>query len=262
MVVDFLADVVCLLGASAPIMLFFLWGYSGPRRPFFAEAFQLLMWVMVFTCTLKTILTALGCSPAFPSGHTLSVVTFYGWLGSWTDCWGISKMWRRLTLTVGLVFYGWALWFKGYHNVPDIAAAAFIGASLLTLYKYFRQNLLTSVGWMGFTLWLTLLPFMGVLWFMATIPAHVWMAFYALLSFSVITLTRSVPASPNSVIYRIWFVLSFGIIFGGVFALSAWSATALPLPIASLPWLLAGLIPIWSSLCLGQWRLVHVEWAP
>ena len=214
---------------------------------------------MGVSATLKTCLTALGAPPTFPSGHTLGVTVFYG--GLVTHLLPGTK--ERTVLGVGLIFYGWALWFKGYHTFFDIGAAVILGASLLVFYNRLRQALGGSVGWMGFTLWLMLVPCLIILGLVASILAHVWMAFYALLGLSTASLTRAVPIPGRSMVYRLWFVGSFGVVMWSVGFFVAWSTPFMPLALTSLPWLLVGyLVPLWPVLCVGHWRRIHVEWAP
>jgi hypothetical protein len=72
---------------------------------------------------------------AFPSGHMLSVITFYGWLALRYN----SKL---LYACVGFLFAGiiFGMFHFEYHNARDILGAFFFGALLLSAYSYLLKK--------------------------------------------------------------------------------------------------------------------------
>ena len=200
---------------------------------------------MVFSCAIKSLLTFWGMPPSFPSGHMLGVVAFYGWLGWWI----LPVLWGRFILAFGISVYGWALWYKGYHVPQDILGAFLIGLCMLVFYHYMRRKTSYNTAWMGWFLWATLCPLMGLLAMVSSVPPHVWMAFYTLLGIVTMFLTYSTLRtyrSLNRILFSVGLLGSFYLI--GM--LCRFSAEYLPLQIACLPWVMSGgLISFWSKLC-------------
>lgn len=109
---------------------------------YFFEALVLMLFSILFNLFLKYSF-AIPLSEerfgkgafAFPSGHMLSVITFYGWLAYRYH----SKL---LYICVGILFSGviFNLFHFEYHLARDIVGAFFFGGILLGVYRYLLAN--------------------------------------------------------------------------------------------------------------------------
>ncbi len=92
---------------------------------------------MIFSLYLKSIwqepLPAWMSSDtwAFPSGHMLFTVTFYGWMAL-----ELRKIWLSFCVGLLMLGVGWALMHFGYHSIRDIGGAIGFGTLILVAYYF------------------------------------------------------------------------------------------------------------------------------
>lgn len=123
-----------LLGAVAII------GLVSDRRNF-APATMLLIFSMILNPFLKSLFMVplpSDVSPdgyAFPSGHALAVIVFYGWF-----FWSYRNNLTKFCMLFLMIGVSWALIAAGYHNIFDIIAAWLIGSLVILSYSYLLRN--------------------------------------------------------------------------------------------------------------------------
>jgi undecaprenyl-diphosphatase len=185
---DKLADFFLFFNHEITLIPLIVVGFIVFKRSVFGQAFYLLLFTMIFNSLLKSIFQ-IPLSPslgkegfAFPSGHMQVSFVFYGWLMM-----AFPSLSLRILLCFLLTGIGWALVHFGYHNWLDVLGALGFGFLTLTGYKivshYFvflqKKPYLTGI----FLLPLAILMLACLHW-TAKIPAHAWMAFYALVGFA------------------------------------------------------------------------------
>ncbi len=185
---DKLADFFLFFNHETTLIPLIVVGFIVFKRSVFGQAFYLLLFTMIFNSLLKSIFqiplsASLGKEGfAFPSGHMQVSCVFYGWLMM-----AFPSLSLRILLCFLLTGIGWALVHFGYHNWLDVLGALGFGFLTLTGYKivshYFvflkKKPYLTGI----FLLLLAILMLACLHW-TAKIPAHAWVAFYALAGFT------------------------------------------------------------------------------
>lgn len=153
----------------------------------YGQAFILLLFTMIFCRILKEYF-AIPLNPAlkiegfaFPSGHMQSAVVFYGWLFLYSN-----KIVRACCIIL-LCGIGYGLIQQGYHNISDVGAA--VGFGLLTIIIFYNLSRLEFFEKFPYLLgWITI-PIAFALMFYSDciklIPPHLWLAFYALIGFTL-----------------------------------------------------------------------------
>ncbi len=171
-----------------PIIVF---GFIMGKKDNFGSALSLLLLTMIFNTLLKSMfqvplaphLEKVGF--AFPSGHMQSAVVFYGWFFYKTSSLPLKGL--SLILLAGC---GWALVYLRYHTWIDVFGSIGFGVLTLALYVQFFRKLdafdpkfrLIFIGACFFAIASLFLGFLG---YHGEVLAHVWMAYYALMGFSL-----------------------------------------------------------------------------
>ncbi len=250
------SGVICLLANPYVILGIFILGFVSQHRLLFVRSLQLLLWMMVVGTSLKALSVTLGLpalfhTKIFPSGHTLTVMAFYGPLLWW------QPQPQRPFFVLLMIAYGGAICYRGYHQPVDVLGSWVIGFILLDTYhkvrintrsqkKHFQENL-----W----LWVTTLPFLMFLAWSGPVPVHTWMGFYALLG-----LTAGTRLYPSYLDVRLSFmpraiiVLLLFSSFVGVGFLCHTLSYYIPLGLALLPWIAGGATPIFLCYILSDLR--------
>ncbi len=96
---------------------------------------------MIFSLCLKSIwqepLPAWMNSDtwAFPSGHMLITVTFYGWMA-----FELRKLWFSMAIVIIMLGVGWALVHFTYHTLRDVLASVGFGGLTLVAYYFLLRT--------------------------------------------------------------------------------------------------------------------------
>ena len=182
-IIDILARFFLAFSHDTIIIPLVVLGYIWISRVVFEDAIILILMSMLFSFFLKTIFQV-PLSPvlhqvgyAFPSGHMQLSVVLYGWLAFKTQL-----MLYRLVSIVLLVGIGLSLMHFGYHNIYDILGGVFFACVLMKFYQVvvFKNSIFFQkpLFFLATVLMITVL-------FDYQMPTHIWMAYYALLGFSV-----------------------------------------------------------------------------
>ncbi|HQS84405.1 MAG: hypothetical protein B7Y25_05855 [Alphaproteobacteria bacterium 16-39-46] len=166
-------------------------GFIMGKKEKFGSALYLLLLTMIFNTLLKSMFQVplaphLGkVGFAFPSGHMQSAVVFYGWFFYKTSSLPLKSL--SFILLAGC---GWALVYLRYHTWIDVFGSIGFGVLTLALYvqffqklSFFDPKLRPKISGACFFSIASL--FIGFLGYHAEILAHVWMAYYALMGFSL-----------------------------------------------------------------------------
>jgi membrane-associated phospholipid phosphatase len=76
---------------------------------------------------------------SFPSGHTAASVALYGSIAALVICYGAGVVWRRLAITVAILFpvvVAASRLYRGMHYPTDVLAGALLGFSWLRISMY------------------------------------------------------------------------------------------------------------------------------
>lgn len=211
----------------------------------YGQAFMLLLFTMIFARILKEYFQiplnpALGVGGfAFPSGHMQSAVVFYGWL------YIFSSRLARMLIILLLCGIGFGLIQQGYHNIADVAAA--VGFGVITIAIFYNFSKLEFIdeypylmGWVMIPVAFTMMFYSR--WCITHIPSHLWLAFYALIGFTVSwTIFYNKLNHPLKTSEKISsLILAFATI-GGIYYLIPTFKNMFP-SYLQLEWLLAGFI--------------------
>lgn len=151
----------------------------------FGRTLFLLLFTMIYNVYLKSIWQMPLPPPlegfAFPSGHMHSAFVFYGWLA-----FEAHKIWYYELTFFLLCLIGYGIVYYGYHYPMDILGAVGFGTLSMILYGLLQRVTIFKEKpyFLGF--FMTLLA--GI--FIVLMPAmcrklHVWLAFGALMGFSI-----------------------------------------------------------------------------
>lgn len=153
-----------------------------------ANACLLVLFSMIFNVFLKSLFQiplnpALGIKGfAFPSGHMLVAVVFYGWLTCSYPSWKV-----RAFTTIVLLGIAFGLIQQGYHNLRDIFGAVMFG--VITLYAFNKAYRLPTIAYRPVRITFILIPiclfFLGIISMRIGITSHVTKTFIGLIAFSV-----------------------------------------------------------------------------
>lgn len=168
-------------------VLFFI-GFIAFDRKTWGQALFLLLFTMILNALLKyffhvPLLPHLGKGFAFPSGHMQTAMAFYGWLLA-----RYRHPALRSALLAVLAGIGFSLIYFHYHTLIDVLGAMCFGGLSLLIYQPCTRIAIFSKNppLLGLTLCGLAVPILGFLAQKHFAPSHVWQAFYALSSFSVI----------------------------------------------------------------------------
>lgn len=141
---------LCLITANSLVMSStILIGILAINREMFSKSAYLLLFSLVLGTSLKSI-WQIPLSPvvghpgwAFPSGHMLSAVIFWG---------SIALSYSRIWLWV-LVVISWAanmagMIYFGYHNIYDLSAAIWCGALILSIATFLYEKIPRAQHWL------------------------------------------------------------------------------------------------------------------
>lgn len=165
-----------------PIVIF---GYIWISRSVFYDAVVLLLLSMIYNFILKQYFQVpLGMHLykvgfAFPSGHMQSSFVLYGWIAFMMRNWFVRIL---LALLIGGIAV--SLVKLEYHNYYDILGAIIFGLVLMIWYYYVSKNYRSYLHWIviGFA---TLMIIYIITLQQHIVPEHLWLAYYALIGFSL-----------------------------------------------------------------------------
>jgi len=220
----------------------------------YGQAFMLLLFTMIFSRILKEYF-AIPLNPAlkieglaFPSGHMQSAVVFYGWL------YLFSNRLARMFIILLLSGIGFGLIQQGYHNIADVAAAVGFGVVTITIfYNFSKLEFIDEypylMGWVMIPVAFTMMFYSRCI---THIPSHLWLAFYALIGFTMSwTIFYNKLNHPLKTSEKISsLILAFASI-GGIYYLIPTFKNMLP-DYLQLEWLAAGFI-IPSSVAVSKY---------
>lgn len=140
MALDILGRFFLFFTSAFCIVPISLIGYWAFRKEIFGRLVFLILFSMVFSLYLKSIwqepLPAWMNSDtwAFPSGHMLFTVTFYGWMA-----FEFRKRWLSICAGTIMLGVGWALVHFRYHTLRDVMASVGFGGATLIAYYFFLK---------------------------------------------------------------------------------------------------------------------------
>lgn len=248
---NILAHIVLQFTHEVVIIPLLIIGYIWLERGTFSHAIRVLFLSMIFNAALKATFQiplnpSVGKGFAFPSGHMQTAVVLYGYLYTQLNHQRVQRGIGILLLMIGA-----SLIYCGYHNIIDIIGAVFFGILVIAGYKHcqrlFKQEMLYVSSFAFAT---------GCLIFLYTtyaVPAHVSMAYYALIGFTMATyiLEKSLPLNKQTTYQKITATLIF---FGLLVAVSCIFSLKFDFikRLGSLRWFALGVsIPL--SLFLAVW---------
>ena len=157
------------------------------KKEDFGGALYLLLFTMILNVVLKSIFQiplALHLEKegfAFPSGHMQSAAVFYGWLAYKTSSFSMKGLVLILLMGSGssLVYFGYHTWVEVLGGIGFAALTVGLYIFLLRQLDSFNPSIIGAFFLSGATLLL------GGLGYQREILPHVWMAYYALMGFSI-----------------------------------------------------------------------------
>lgn len=151
-----------------------------------SRAASRLMLIFLFSMLLNAILKYYFAVPlpphlqpgwAFPSGHMQAACVLWLWL-----CWEIKHLWLNCLALFILTGIGCGLVYFGYHTPFDVVGAIFFSAMILSGYQFILSRLTPPLAILG-------LVFasmgLGIIYLIPISFNHLWLAFGALLGFSL-----------------------------------------------------------------------------
>jgi len=134
-----------------------------------------------FKVPLNPVLNIKGY--AFPSGHMIAAVAFYGWFFT-----NIRHPLLRTVIVIILTGLGFTLIYNGYHYLIDIIGAIIFGIIVIAFtYSLTKEQIIKKYPFLlGIFLWLLTVP---IIIYLNIIKVHgldwLWIAFLGLLGFSI-----------------------------------------------------------------------------
>jgi len=118
---------------------------------------------------------------AFPSGHMQLATVVYGWLAL-----NYANTYLRIFIGIILVGVGFGLVHFDYHTLVDVVGGAFFASLLITIYALLKNKYPSMLSWFLGVIATLAMPYIA---WQASIPAHAWIAYCAVL---VLTLSRKI----------------------------------------------------------------------
>jgi undecaprenyl-diphosphatase len=177
---DTLVHGILKLGHVDVIILVVVGGMLFHKRNYYETATCFVCFVMIFNQLLKDIfkvplLAHLGSGYAFPSGHMHAATIFYGYILFRT-----GNIVVKIALLVLLGLIGFALVHLRFHDWFDVLGAVAFAVTEIGGYAFLRKRVGEKfIGGLALILSLLILLWMH---FSGQIQAHVWLAFYILVS--------------------------------------------------------------------------------
>lgn len=129
---EYFAKFFLLFGQEACYILLIILGFVIVKRQLFAQSVSILFFTMLLNILLKNIFKV-PLNPglniqsyAFPSGHMISAIAFYGWLFI-----NIRHNILQILIILMLCGLGFSLIYCGYHNLIDIIGSIFFGIAII-----------------------------------------------------------------------------------------------------------------------------------
>lgn len=212
---NIIADFFLLFGKEIFLVPLIVSGFLALDRKIFGHATIILMFTMIYNVILKNTFQVPLASHlnivgyAFPSGHMHSAIAFYGWLM-------LNSKNLVIKIILGLILAGVAfgLIYKEFHNFYDIAGAIIFGS--ITLLIYFKLDNTKMLHNKPFLLgYLMIILAAAIMWYLDTIPNHVWMAFMVLCGFTLswTLFANSISSNPSFLAAIIGFIFIAGIYY-------------------------------------------------
>lgn len=163
----------------------FVLGFYSKKRNAFCRTLYIVLFTMILSTFLKSFFKIPYSNPsftgyAFPSGHMLAAIAFWGWLA-----WELQKRWFSVLVFIILPCIAFALIYLDFHTLQDVYGAVVIEPLVLMTYSFichFFRNARTA--YVGFTLSFLAIP---VIYFTSHLRDSVWISLGSLLAASIAT---------------------------------------------------------------------------
>lgn len=215
-------------------------GFIWLSRNIFYHATCLVLLTMLLSFVLKILFEKTSSYGfAFPSGHMQASTVLYGWLA-----YNFKNYLFRGVIALLLAGIGFSLVYSGYHDYYDVLGGVFFAVITLCGYSFLLQKLRHNILYL--ILGSASLLMLYIYSIADQIAPHLWMAYYALIGFSMSFKMLAQNIKPNKVIAS---ALCFLIVFivQEVFQLQFLSS--LPIYLSQLQWFLIGFsVPLSNSI--------------
>ncbi len=163
----------------------FILGFYSQKRTEFCRTLYIVLFTMILSTFLKSIWKIPYPDPsiiafAFPSGHMLAAIAFWGWLA-----WEFQKTWFFVLAFIILPCVAFALVYLNFHTIQDVGGAIVIQPVILMIYgcicNIFRKF---KTGFIGLILVVLSIP---LIYFTSPLRDSVWISIGSLLAVSIAT---------------------------------------------------------------------------